>query len=100
VASKRNLVGYAAAAGLGVVVLAGCSADPYRQTPTRGEMAVDAAVVRPMTLATSAVGLAGWVLTLPFTFPTETMGDVGQAWVLDPLKYTVARPLGEMGEQH
>jgi hypothetical protein len=99
VANYKTLLGSAAVAGLGLVVLAGCSADPYRQTPTRGEMAVDAAVVRPMTLATSAVGLAGWVVTLPFTFPTETMGEVGQAWVLDPLKYTVARPLGEMREQ-
>ena len=61
-------------------------------------MFTDAAVVRPLTLTTSALGAATWVATLPFTIPAGSAGEAGQSWVLDPLKYTFVRPLGEMGE--
>ena len=72
------------------------AANDYREEPTVGEMFADAVVVRPMTLLASAVGLAAWVVTLPFSLPGGSAGDAGEAWVLEPLGYTFARPLGEM----
>ncbi|MCP3668842.1 MAG: hypothetical protein GY814_00075 [Gammaproteobacteria bacterium] len=66
------------------------------EAPETGEMVADAAVVRPMTLWASAIGAVGWVVTLPFTLPSGSAGDVGKAWVGDPLKYTFCRPIGEM----
>ncbi len=70
----------------------------YNEQPTGGEMIVDAVLVRPMTLAATAVGTIAWVITLPFSIPAGSAGDAGRAWVSGPLKYTFMRPLGEMDE--
>lgn len=95
-----KIIGYTAAATLALVVLPGCTTDPARHgPPTGGEMVTDAIAVRPMTLTYSVVGLAAWVVTLPFTLPSGSAGDAGEAWVLGPLGYTFARPLGEMSPQ-
>ena len=94
-----KLFAFLTAAILGLSALSGCSSDPYRQEPTSGEKALDAVVVRPMTLATSAVGLAAWVVTLPFTIPNGGFADAGREWVVEPFAYTFDRPLGEMDEK-
>jgi|SaaInl7_135m_RNA_FD_contig_31_1812505_length_492_multi_3_in_0_out_0_1 hypothetical protein len=92
----------AATIAMGSLAVTGCSArDTGRnynsgEAPETGEMVADAAVVRPMTLWASAIGAVGWVVTLPFTLPSGSAGDVGKAWVGDPLKYTFCRPIGEM----
>jgi len=70
----------------------------YSEQPTGGEMLADAVLVRPMTLAATAVGAIAWVITLPFSIPAGSAGDAGHAWVGSPLKYTFMRPLGEMEE--
>lgn len=97
----RKIVGkYTAAATLGLIILAGCASDPAKHgPPTGGEMVTDAFAVRPLTLTYSAIGLAAWVLSLPFTIPSGSAGDAGEAWVLGPLEYTFARPLGEINAQ-
>jgi len=93
----------AATIAIGSLALTGCNAretgSNYRgEAPETGEMVADAAVVRPMTLWASAIGAVGWVVTLPFTLPSGSAGDVGKAWVGDPLKYTFCRPIGEMDD--
>lgn len=94
---RKLTIAYAAAATLGIGFLSGCTSDPARHgPPTGGEMVTDAIAVRPLTLTYTAVGLGAWVLTLPFTLPSGSAGDAGEAWVLGPLQYTFARPLGEM----
>ena len=64
--------------------------------PTGGEKFADAIAVRPMTLFASGVGLAAWVVTLPFTLFSGEAGNAGKAWVLDSLEYTFVRPLGDI----
>ncbi len=92
----------AATIAMGSLGVTGCTArDTGKnyssgEAPETGEMVADAAVVRPMTLWASAIGAVGWVVTLPFTLPSGSAGDVGKAWVGDPLKYTFCRPIGEM----
>ncbi len=94
----------AATIAIGSLAVTGCTAretgSNYSngQVPETGEMVADAAVVRPMTLWASAIGAVGWVVTLPFTLPSGTAGEVGKAWVGDPLKYTFCRPVGEMDD--
>ncbi len=68
----------------------------YNDRPTGAEMWLDAALVRPMTLAATAFGAFYWVVTLPFSIPAGNADEAGKAWVADPLKYTFMRPLGEM----
>lgn len=94
---RKTIIAYTAAATLGLVVLSGCTTDPARPgSPTGGEMLTDAIAVRPLTLGYTALGLTAWVLTLPFTLPSGSAGDAGEAWVLDPLEYTFMRPLGDI----
>lgn len=86
---------------MGSLAVTGCTARDQGknysdEAPETGEMIADVAVVRPMTLWASAIGAVGWVVTLPFTLPSGSAGDVGKAWVADPLKYTFCRPVGEM----
>ena len=68
----------------------------FDEQPNMAVMAVDGLLVRPLTLGVAAVGFVGWVVTLPFSIPGGNAGEVGEAWVSDPLTYTFYRPLGEM----
>lgn len=60
-----------------------------------GDMAVDLIVVRPLGLVATVIGTAGFILALPFTLPTGTVGETAKEWIGDPLEYTFDRPLGE-----
>jgi hypothetical protein len=68
----------------------------YQERPGAGEMLADVALVRPLTLGASALGLVAWVASLPFSIPAGNADESGNAWVSEPLKYTFMRPLGEM----
>ncbi|ANQ86774.1 hypothetical protein [Azoarcus olearius] len=59
-----------------------------------GDKAADLFIVRPFSLIASVLGAAGFVIALPFTIPTGTVGETGRDWVVDPLEYTFYRPLG------
>lgn len=59
------------------------------------DMAVDLVVVRPLGLVGAVISAAGFIIALPFTIPTGTVGDTAREWVGDPLEYTFNRPLGE-----
>ena len=96
--SKLTAVAMILTLGIGAVsVAAADSRTRYDEgKPTGGEMFADAVVVRPMTLVASAVGLAAWVVTLPFSVTADNVRESGDEWVAKPLKYTFMRPLGEM----
>jgi len=70
----------------------------YGEEPSAGVMMVDGLLVRPLTLGFAAIGLIGWVVTLPFSIPGGNAGEMGEAWVSAPVKYAFMRPLGEMEE--
>ena len=98
---KKTSSALAAAMIVGLACLSGTGSlsarnYEYNQGATGGEMLADAVIVRPLTLAASAVGLAAWVVTLPFSIPAGNAGESGKAWVGDPLKYTFMRPIGNM----
>lgn len=96
---KKKVFGLFAAMIVGLSIISGCASDPNRQEPTGGEMAADALLVRPATLTYSAVGLAAWVVTLPFTLPSGDADDAAREWWVEPFAYTFDRPLGEIGEE-
>lgn len=58
-------------------------------------MAADLIFVRPVSLVSSVVGAALFVVTLPFTVPSRSTTEAGRALVADPLEYTFNRPLGD-----
>lgn len=62
------------------------------------EMLLDVAVVRPLSLATTIVGMGLWVVSLPFSIPGGNMNEVGKEFIYKPGEYTFGRALGEWDE--
>lgn len=79
-----------------------CAASPARAhqgepvTGDRGtDMAVDLVLVRPLGIAASVIGAAGFVIALPFTLASGSTGETACEWIGAPLDYTFRRPLGD-----
>lgn len=64
--------------------------------PTAEAMLADAFVVRPFGIAATVLGSVAFVVSLPFTLPTRSVDKAAQKLVVDPAKFTFARPLGQM----
>ena len=94
---KKNLI----AAATAVFFLSSSSlVSAQNQTePVTGErgsdMAADLVLVRPLGIVGSLLGAVGFVVALPFTIPSGTVGEAGRAMVVNPLEYTFNRPLGD-----
>ncbi len=65
------------------------------EKPSGAAMLIDGLVVRPLGFAATLVGSAVFVVTLPFSFLGDNVGDAAQSLVKDPAKMTFVRPLGE-----
>jgi hypothetical protein len=55
----------------------------------------DLAILRPVGLVTSVAGLLIFVGSLPISLPTLSVGKSWNALVVNPLRYTFVRKLGE-----
>jgi hypothetical protein len=60
-----------------------------------GDMVADLVIVRPVGLVASVLGTAGFVISLPFTLLSGSVGDSAHELVGKPFEYTFARPLGD-----
>ena len=47
-------------------------------------------------LTSTVVGLATFIVTLPFSALGGNIGEAGNTLVVEPAKYTFVRPLGEL----
>jgi len=63
---------------------------------TGGTMMADTFLIRPFMLAGTVVGLATFIVTLPFSALGGNIGEAGNTLVVEPAKYTFIRPLGEL----
>jgi len=59
-------------------------------------MLLDVVFLRPVSLVGSAVGIATWIVSLPFSLPSRSAGEAWDALVQQPLDYTFTRPLGDI----
>lgn len=59
------------------------------------DIIADALVVRPVSFAAMLVGSVIFVVALPFSIPSGSVGTVGQEIVVSPAKYTFVRPMGD-----
>lgn len=59
-------------------------------------MVVDAVVLRPLGLAATVLGAGVFVISLPFTLPSGSVGDAAEELVAKPARYTFQRPLGQI----
>ncbi len=72
------------------------SGDPsYQiQNPPAFAMMGDLLIARPLLIVATVVGAALFVVALPFTVPSGSVKDAGQALVVDPGKSAFYRCLG------
>ncbi|MGQ0579378.1 MAG: hypothetical protein ACT4PQ_10775 [Betaproteobacteria bacterium] len=93
---KRSLVVAALTAAM-----AGQSALATEQLPkdrAGGDMFLDAVFARPMGLIAIVAGSVGFVVALPFTIFSGSVGSSADAMVKKPIDYTFKRPLGQLEE--
>ncbi|WP_111498536.1 MULTISPECIES: hypothetical protein [Marinobacter] len=62
--------------------------------PNAAEMAADAVIARPLLLATTVVGTAVYIVSLPFSLLGGNAADAGEKLVLGPARSTFVRCLG------
>lgn len=80
----------------GAAVAAGERAQPELDPPqgSRQDMIGDLVLQRPFGLASTVVGIGTWIVALPFTIFSGSVGEAGERLVADPGLHTFARPLG------
>jgi hypothetical protein len=59
------------------------------------DMLIDLLVMRPLGLLATGVGSVAFVVSLPFTLPSGSVGSTACELVREPLAYTFTRPLGD-----
>ena len=64
--------------------------------PSSDEVAADLLFVRPVALCSILAGSVLYVVSLPFTIPTGNVKLAGRKLVVEPVKYTFSKPLGEL----
>lgn len=87
-------------AGTLVIVPFGASAlaqDRWQdEDASAGKMIADVLVARPLGLIATALGIAVFVISLPFSAAGGNTEAAYQKLILKPAKYTFQRPLGDM----
>jgi len=71
----------------------------YDTQPSAAWQAMDALFLRPAGVATTLIGMGGFVGTLPVTIPSNTVKESANAFVGQPAEWTFQRPLGRSGRE-
>jgi hypothetical protein len=82
--------------------MAGQSMAANEQLPkdrASGDMFLDAVGARPIGLIAIVAGSVGFVVSLPFTIFSGSVGSAADQLVKKPIDYTFRRPLGQLEEQ-
>ena len=67
---------------------------PNPNPPSSSVMAFDGVIGRPLGLATTIVGTAAFLVTLPVSIPSESTSEAAWGLVGRPGGWTFVRPLG------
>ncbi len=64
------------------------------------EATMDVLAVRPVSLVATVFGTALFIVSLPFSIPSQSVGSTAQTLIVEPFNYTFTRPIGMFnGEQ-
>ena len=74
-------------------------AEKYRLSPDPVSVLADGLIARPLGLVSTIVGSVGYVLTLPFSLPSDSEEEVRQQLVEYPAWFTFKRPMGHFGHR-
>ncbi len=59
---------------------------------------LDVLIARPLGIASLALGTVIFIVALPYTIPSWTIGRTADKLVADPFRFTFLRPVGEVWE--
>ncbi|MFH0926888.1 MAG: hypothetical protein V1872_14860 [bacterium] len=66
------------------------------ETSTTEKIIIDILILRPVGLASIALGTGLFIISLPFSIPTRSVKIVGKRLVKQPFEYTFERPIGNI----
>ncbi|HXI09671.1 MAG TPA: hypothetical protein VNK06_02605 [Thermodesulfobacteriota bacterium] len=66
--------------------------------PSGEAIVFDLVLGRPLGLVTLVAGTAIFIVGLPFTLPTRSVGVAADKLIADPFRFTFIRPVGELPE--
>lgn len=59
---------------------------------------LDVLIARPLGIASLAIGTVVFIVALPYTIPSWTLGRTADKLIADPFRFTFLRPVGEVWE--
>jgi hypothetical protein len=93
---KKLTILFLIAALVSVPLGANALAGNYLDEDNNGEkMTADLCLVRPLGIASTVLGAAVFVVSLPFSILGGNVGEAGNKLVVDPAKFTFVRPIGD-----
>ncbi len=98
----RKLIMRSLVVALLTAVMAGQPVLAAEQLPkdrAGGDMFMDAVFVRPTGLVAIVAGSVAFVVALPFTIFSGSVGSSADELVKKPIDYTFRRPLGQIEDQ-
>ncbi len=93
---KKTLCALVAALTLFAAAVPARATTAYDEEPTSGAIVFDVLFTRPLGIVATAVGAVVFVIGLPFTIPSKTVGLSADKLINDPARYTFIRPVGEL----
>lgn len=67
----------------------------FAGTENEASIAGDTIFARPLGIASIIGGAALWVVSFPFALITGSVADTTETLITNPVKYTLARPVGD-----
>ena len=67
----------------------------FAGTEKDGPIAGDTIFARPLGIVSIIGGAALWVVSFPFALITGSVPDTTETLITNPIKYTLARPVGD-----
>jgi hypothetical protein len=98
----RNLIKHSLVIAAFTAAIVGQSMAANEQLPkdrASGDMFLDVVGARPLGLIAIVAGSAAFVVALPFTIFSGSVGSSADELVKRPIDYTFKRPLGQLEEQ-
>ncbi len=74
--------------------------EPPRQEPSAAVVAADALIARPIGLGLTIAGTATFLITLPMSIPSQSVGNAADGLIVKPGGYTFIRPMGKSAPQY
>lgn len=95
---KKTLCALIAAITLFASIIPAQAASMHDEEPSSTAIVFDVLFTRPLGIVAAAVGTAVFIVGLPFTIPTRSVGMTADKLIADPIRFTFKRPVGDLDD--